>query len=106
MKAKIKFFVLQLITDAIFGLVAALFAHLILCNIVPNILTLDFRGMINLSLTFPEQWYKLFSYWNCFLMLFGVRFIVAYLMGSYKYSETLGNQLYNAMRGTKINGNI
>lgn len=88
MKENLKHFLINILSDAVFGAIAAVFAHIVLCNILPNILTMDFKGVVNLSLTFPEAWFKAFSYVNCFTILFGVRFIIAYLTGNYKYDET------------------
>ena len=53
--------------------------------------------MENIKKSFKEM----FSIFNCFLILFGIRFIIAYLSGDYKYSENKTNNVLKIEVGKK-----
>ena len=83
MKEKIIKLSVQLGADIIYGLIGAGFLYFLTNSIIPKLLTLKFNGVVVATLNFPQQWYELFSFVNCFVLLFGIRFIVGYITGTY-----------------------
>lgn len=85
MKNNLKSFLAKLISDMIFGLVAALFCYFIIGEIIPQILNTSLMNgavIIKVDSTILK---KIFSVWHNFYILFGIRFVIAYITGNYKF---------------------
>lgn len=80
-------FAINLIVDVVFGLVAAVFAYFILGTIIPEMVSTSidaFNGAVHFEfLVDAEKMKKIFSIWHNFCILFGIRFVVAYIAGAY-----------------------
>lgn len=87
MKANLKNFALNLGADTVFGLLASLFVKIIV-KMLPTILQAILPPLIYNA----EQWNNIVSilgFWQIFAILFGIRFIVAYVTGNYKFNPAL-----------------
>lgn len=93
MKKIIKRICSSLIGDIIFGFVASIFVYYILGELVPAIFTTQLEAMsgaLKLSILFDKSLMKeIFSVWHNFCILFGIRFIVAYITGNYSFNKIL-----------------
>lgn len=87
MKENLKNFGISLLTDAAFGLIASFFVRIIL-KILPTLL----ESILPPILYNAEQWLKIINalgFWQVFAILFGVRFIIAYVTGNYRFNPVL-----------------
>lgn len=91
MKKSIIKFAVNLITDIVFGLAASVFAYFVLGTIIPEMVSTSidaFNGAVHFEfLVDAERMRKIFSIWHNFCILFGIRFIVAYIAGIYAVKE-------------------
>lgn len=89
MKKSLIDFAINLTTDVLFGFIASVFVYYIMGSLVPMIFTTQLNalsGAIKLSVIFDSDLMKhIFSIWHNFCILFGIRFIVAYITGNYKF---------------------
>jgi multisubunit Na+/H+ antiporter MnhB subunit len=87
MKEIIKAICISLIGDIIFGLVASIFVYYLLGELIPVIFTTQLEtmsGALKLSILFDKNLMKnIFSIWHNFCFLFGIRFVIAYITGSF-----------------------
>ena len=140
---ELKTFGTKILVDIALGIVAAVFAHYVIINIAPGIVT-RITGLVgntgtSVELTINEaiagygqyldvekyaediakqkqaelqrrkdtmdnikkSFKEMFSIFNCFLILFGIRFIIAYLSGDYKYDENKTNNVLKIEVGKK-----
>lgn len=91
MKENLKNFLANLIADFAFGLLAALFVRIIV-KIIPTLL----QSILPPLLYNAEQWNNIVNvlgFWQVFAILFGVRFIIAYITGNYRFNPLLNNKL-------------
>ena len=86
-----KDFVIKLASDIVFGIIAALLMYFLLANVIPQILSTSislFDGAARFEFLIDKtKMGKVFSVWNNFCILFGVRFVVAYITGGYRIEE-------------------
>lgn len=86
-----KDFITKLASDVVFGIIAALFMYFLFVSVVPQILNTSislFDGAAKFSfLVDKTKMAELFSVRNNFCILFGIRFIVAYITGGYRIDE-------------------
>lgn len=86
MKKNIIKFLIKLVTDIFGGLLASVFCYFIIGYIAPEILNTSLiNGAITLKFD-PEILRRVFSIWHCFCILFGIRFVIAYITGDYKFT--------------------
>lgn len=91
--------IITLALDIVGGAIAAVFAHIMLGTVIPEILNGLHTEVGNTGLTItlfsitidPEWFQRVFSWKNCFAILFGLRFIISYLVGSYGRSISSKN---------------
>ena len=82
---------IRLVLDIAGGALAALFAYILLGTVIPEIVNGLHAEVGNSGLTISlfnvtidPAWFKrVFSWKNCFAVLFGLRFIISYLVGGY-----------------------
>ena len=91
MKEEIVKFLIKLVTDIVFGLLASIFMYFVIGEILPQMFSTQLKAMsgaFNLSISFDSNTLKeIFSIWHNFCILFGIRFIVAYVCGNYSFKE-------------------
>lgn len=91
MKENLKNLGLNFAADAVFGMLASLFVRLIL-KILPTLL----QAILPPLLYNAEQWNNIVNalgFWQVFAILFGIRFIIAYITGNYRFNPLLNNKL-------------
>lgn len=89
------------VIDLIGGAIAAGFAYLLLGTVIPEIINGLHAEVGNsgltitlFSVTIDPVWFKrVFSWKNCFAVLFGLRFIISYLVGAYGRSIGSSNKI-------------
>lgn len=87
MKENLKSFALNLLADAVFGLLAALFVRIIV-KTIPTLL----QAILPPIIYNAEQWnniVNILGFWQIFAILFGVRFVIAYITGNYRFNPAL-----------------
>lgn len=94
MKENLKNFGLNLAADGVFGLLASLFVRIIL-KTLPTLLQAILPPLIYNA----EQWQNIISilgFWQIFAILFGIRFVIAYITGNYRFNPILSmkNKLF------------
>lgn len=91
MKRSVISFLVGLAADVVFGLAASAFAYFILGTIIPEMMSTSidaFNGAVHFQfLVDAEKMRKIFSIWHNFCILFGIRFVVAYVCGSYRIKD-------------------
>ena len=92
MKRSLIDFAINLITDVLFGFIASVFLYYIMGYLIPMIFTTHLNAMsgaLKLSIIFDaDLMKKVFSIWHNFCILFGIRFVVAYITGNYNFKLT------------------
>lgn len=91
MKENLKNLGLNFAADAVFGMLASLFVRLIL-KMLPTLL----QAILPPLLYNAEQWNNIVNalgFWQVFAVLFGIRFIIAYITGNYRFNPLLNNKL-------------
>jgi len=87
MKQIIKVICISLIGDIVFGFIASIFVYYLLGELIPTIFTTQLEAMsgaLKLSILFDKNLMKdIFSIWHNFCFLFGIRFIVTYIVGGF-----------------------
>lgn len=92
MKRQILRVAISLIADIVFGLIASVFAYFVIGEIVPEILNTSLANgaiVIKVDATILKS---IFSVWHNFCILFGVRFVVAYICGTYSNIKSNGDK--------------
>ena len=87
MKKYFKELAVALLIDVVFGVVASVFCYFVIGYVIPEILT---TSLMNGAIKFEfsgEQLRSIFSIWYNFCVLFGIRFVVAYITGAYRKRE-------------------
>ena len=87
MKKYFKELAVALLIDVVFGLVASVFCYFVIGYVIPEILT---TSLMNGAIKFEfsgEQLRSIFSIWHNFCVLFGIRFVEAYIKEAYKKKE-------------------
>lgn len=92
MKNNLKSFLVKFITDIIFGLITAIFCYFLIGEIVPQILNTSLMNgavVVKVDSTILKN---IFSIWHNFCILFGIRFVIAYITGNYKFEKEVKDE--------------
>lgn len=83
-------FVENKLIEAVIALIAAVILHFVIGDFIPSILSTELSaasGAIKFSLLLDsEKLGRIFSIRNCFVVLFGVRFVIDFLMNGFRNS--------------------
>lgn len=82
-KLYFKGLVFSLVIDVVFGLIAAAFVYFVIGEIVPEILNTSLMNGALVIKVDANVLKRIFSIWHNFCILFGLRFVISYIVGAF-----------------------